>query len=168
MNLEGFEKFTKNARVATITKEIIQNALAIAIIIGLIFIIKSFEVKEEVSNLVMVIATLIITFSLISSAIACTIAFSRRRYRVSEESIEYMSGVWSHDHEIVPIRRMQQIEVSQGVIKRMFGLSDLEIITAGGSMNISGLKKERADELSKELTEKINEFALLEVTNAGK
>ncbi len=156
---EGFEKFGENARKARIIGEpVIYGAIT-----GILFIIRmllnSFKVPGLVLNIYMGVFILVIVFFAVSYVLSITVGFNSHRFRISEESIEQIEGVVSISHEIVPIRRMLQINIEQGPISKIFGITDIEIITAGGSMTIDGLDSEKAAVIAENLKEAINRFA---------
>ena len=68
---------------------------------------------------------------------------------------------WGQE-QIVPIERLHKIAKSQGPIARIFGLSTVEVTTAGGDVNIKFLTDEKADEISETLKKKINDMAVRE------
>lgn len=48
-------------------------------------------------------------------------------------------GVWTQVHTIVPVSRVQHIDVTQGVLERLFGLTTLTLHTAGTDANLVSL-----------------------------
>lgn len=62
--------------------------------------------------------------------------YARYRYCIDEEAIRVIEGfIWVQE-QIVPIERLHKIAKSQGPIARIFGLSTVEVTTAGGDVNI--------------------------------
>ena len=78
--------------------------------------------------------------------------YARYRYCIDEEAIRVIEGfIWVQE-QIVPIERLHKIAKSQGPIARIFGLSTVEVTTAGGDVNIKFLTDEKADEISEKET----------------
>jgi membrane protein YdbS with pleckstrin-like domain len=81
------------------------------------------------------------------------IKYARWRYEVSNDEIYIRKGLYFVSNIIIPIVRVQFTDVSHGPILRVFGLSDVEITTAGGSQTIPGLTVADADILRDSVSE---------------
>ncbi|MBN2635874.1 MAG: PH domain-containing protein, partial [Prolixibacteraceae bacterium] len=79
------------------------------------------------------------------SAISFTITmlgFPRKGYLVREQDISFQKGLITYKLTTVPFNRIQHVEVNQGVLSKLLGLSSVKIYTAGGSysdLSIPGL-----------------------------
>lgn len=165
MEEKEYNYFSKNAKRAFIIGEIIQTFVVIVVCGAIIAGLLVFNAPIQVQYIVWIISALLMIFSICTIFFEGNVGFKRRRYKISDESIELIGGVWLKSHEIVPIRRMQQINIEQGFIKKLLDLSDVTILTAGGSMTIECLDVDVAQNLNEELTQKINDFAKKEVQN---
>lgn len=88
--------------------------------------------------------------------------YRRYRYAIDEECIDIREGyLWIEEH-IVPIERLHQIEMSQGPIDRLFGLTKVIVTTAGGEVTIRFLEYEKARRIADTLKAKINQIAIEE------
>lgn len=111
-------------------------------------------VKNNVDNMPdWIFLILVATYVMCLAGVIITPIFRYKRYRycINEEKIDIIEGFWFINEEIAPIERVHQIEVSQGPIDRMFGLGKVIATTAGGSVTIRFLEKERADKIAKDL-----------------
>lgn len=65
----------------------------------------------------------------------------RWSWRLTEEAIELRSGLVVRRHVVVPHFRVQQIDVVEGPLERLLGLSTLRVTTASasGSIELPGL-----------------------------
>lgn len=90
------------------------------------------------------------------------IRYKRYRYCIDSEAIRVREGLLWVRESIVPIERLHKIEVSQGPVARMFKLSTVCVTTAGGDVDISFLKEEKADEIAETLKAKINSIVIAE------
>lgn len=90
------------------------------------------------------------------------VRYERYRYCIDDESIRVREGLFWISESIVPVERLHKIEVSQGPVARMFGLSTVCVTTAGGDVNIKFLKKDRADQIAETLKNKINSMVASE------
>ncbi len=82
-----------------------------------------------------------------------------RRYRswsyaLAADELHVRHGVWTHFYTIIPVRRIQHIDVAQDPAARLFGLASLVVHTAGtrsSSVAVPGLKLREAERLRDEL-----------------
>lgn len=72
-------------------------------------------------------------------------------YLITNDRIEIKKGIFFRTHNIIPIGRIQHVNVYQGPIARMFGLSRVEIHTAGCVFHIEGVDNETANEIGEKL-----------------
>ena len=76
--------------------------------------------------------------------------YRRFRFAVDESRLWIRSGVLRHRLQVLPLSRIQHLDVNSGVVERAIGLAHLNVFTAGGrgaSATIVGLEPERAAEL---------------------
>lgn len=52
-------------------------------------------------------------------------------YAMDAGELQIVQGLWTHIHTVVPLGRVQHIDVSQGPIERLWGVCRLVIHTAG-------------------------------------
>lgn len=104
----------------------------------------------------------ILGLSILECLISPHFRYQRYRFCIDDESIDVVRGFISITRSIVPIERLHNIEIKKGPIKRIFGLSDVEVSTAGSKVSIDYLSDEIAEEIAKRLMNKINTVALVE------
>ncbi len=88
---------------------------------------------------------------------ACLIILPPIRYRVfwyaiSSTEIDIQNGILFINRSIVPMRRVQTLLSERGPIADHYGLTNLKIRTAAGSVRLSGLDRGEADELSERIS----------------
>lgn len=135
------------------------NALISGVIILLIIGIISMFIYPEIENtlgktLIITISLGILILILIDILIFPKIRYDRYKYLVTDERIEVKKGLFLITTSIIQIKRIQKIELSNGPIDRKFGLSNVEIYTAAGTVDIKFLKNSEAREIS----DKVNEL----------
>lgn len=84
-------------------------------------------------------------------------------YRFDVEELHIAHGVWTRIETVVPLARVQHIDVSQGPIERRYGVSRLVLHTAGtlnSRVVLPGLARETAERLRDEVRARIREDAL--------
>jgi membrane protein YdbS with pleckstrin-like domain len=80
------------------------------------------------------------------------VRYSRRSYRLTEDEITIHYGsIWSHASTVIPMSRIQHVDKEQGIIAKRFGLSELELHTAGEFHYIVGLQDEDAEIVRKQV-----------------
>ncbi|WP_010284656.1 PH domain-containing protein [Bacillus timonensis] len=97
---------------------------------------------------------------------ACTVIFFmlvygvlhwyRYTYRIEDGELRIEYGVFIRKKRFIPIERIQTIDVSAGIIQRIFGLVKLQVETAGGGMQaeaiLTAIKEDEANQLRELLT----------------
>ena len=81
-------------------------------------------------------------------------------YGMNAEELQVRSGVLTQVHTVVPLDRIQHIDLSQGPLERGFGVSRLVLHTAGtlhSQVLIPGLGRETAERMRDEIRERIRE-----------
>jgi uncharacterized protein len=77
-------------------------------------------------------------------------AYQSWGYRVEEHVIELRSGVWFRVVRLLPLSRLQHVDLHRGPIERAHGLASLTLHTAGtreASLGIPGLADAEAERL---------------------
>lgn len=85
------------------------------------------------------------------------------RYALRDEDLYLERGVLTRVHTVVPLRRIQHLDVSHDLIEREFDLGKLVVHTAGArssSVTLPGLRIEAAEALRDELKHYILEDVL--------
>jgi membrane protein YdbS with pleckstrin-like domain len=73
--------------------------------------------------------------------------YSRLSYRLTERLLQVVRGWLFHVDTVVPLVRVQHIDVTRGPLEKMFGVSTLVVHTAGthnSIVTLPGLAPERA------------------------
>ncbi|MCC3358076.1 PH domain-containing protein [Bacillus sp. REN16] len=84
----------------------------------------------------------------------------RYTYRIENGELRIEYGVFIRKKRFIPIERIQTIDVSAGIIQRIFGLVKLQVETAGGGMQaeavLTAIKEEEANQLRELLSRSKN------------
>lgn len=163
--IDLFKEYTPlnpKARFSMIISSIVFSTIAFTILFIVRGILLLFKVPNPVIFCFNAIILLGVVIAISELILSPTIRYNRYRYRINEESVECIRGVLFLNHDIIPIRRMQQVNITQGPINKLFNLSDIEVITAGSSLKIDYLTTEDANIIAEKLKNDINEFALLQ------
>jgi len=95
--------------------------------------------------------------------------YAVHRWEVTDTFIITRSGAVFRDWRIVPLHRVQTVEVSQSILERVFGVARLVIRTASysGSTDIEGMDADLAREVAARLTETLTGHARSGRTDDG-
>lgn len=75
------------------------------------------------------------------------IAWRSWRYGIREEEIDLVRGIFRKKRTVIPMVRVQHVDMEQGPLMRRYGLASITFSTAAGSHDIPGLDAETADEV---------------------
>lgn len=79
-------------------------------------------------------------------------------YALDAEELHIARGIWTRVETLVPLVRVQHIDVSQGPLERAFGVSRLVLHTAGtlnSLVTLPGLSRETAEAMRDEIRARI-------------
>jgi putative membrane protein len=94
---------------------------------------------------------------LVLSLIAGVFGWWVFRYRIKDDELQIRKGVFVKNNIYMSKDRIQVIDITEGLVQRIFGLVKVEIKTAGGgteSATISAISREEAEALRSELRKK--------------
>ena len=79
-------------------------------------------------------------------------------YRMDQEDLHLRHGVWTRTEILVPLDRVQHIDLSQGPIEKAFGVNRLIVHTAGTQFSrvaLPGLSRRDAERMRDEIRARI-------------
>lgn len=163
--MEEFERLSKKAkgcmRVAAIVGFVVWLVIS-----GVVFIIAREPMGVYIAKIVGIILLVTYVLNILNVIIAPEIRYLRYRYCIDEEKVDLIEGIWVITEEIAPIERIHQIEVAEGPIDRMFGLGKVIVTTAGGTITLRFIEKEKADLLAKNLQTKVRQIVRRQIDEA--
>lgn len=151
---DGYRALEKRAR----TSMYVRNLIVLAILLAsyAVFFLYYREIGlDAIFFWPVTVSTILLTIYIL---VAPAIYYARYRYRIGEDRIDVRRGIIFISHEIVPVERIHQLEVSRGPIDNMFGLADVTITTAGGVASIQHLEKIVAEDIADSLNEYVNKI----------
>ncbi|NII83607.1 MULTISPECIES: PH domain-containing protein [unclassified Pedobacter] len=86
-------------------------------------------------------------------------SFKKRGYAVRTHDVIYKSGIIAESTTIVPLNRIQHIELNEGIFSRIYKLGSLQLFTAGGQtghIHISGIAIDEAKRIRDLLLKKLD------------
>jgi len=79
--------------------------------------------------------------------------WKRWRYEIREEEIDLLQGVLFVKRTVIPMVRIQHVDMNQGPILRKYGLAGVTFSTAAGSHSIPALAEHTADRVRDQIAE---------------
>jgi len=83
-------------------------------------------------------------------------------YRMDSEELQVVRGRWTQWHTVVPLDRIQHLDIAQGPLERSFGVSRLIVHTAGtlhSQVTLPGLTRPIAEAMRDEIRARIRQEA---------
>lgn len=149
-------------RAVTIMR--INAFIVLLIFIGIFIVFKLIDIdmNKEVALGVNIVWGILFTLLLFNLLLFPHIRYERYKYLVNGDMIDVKKGLLVITRSLVPIERVQKIELTNGPIDRHFGLSTIVIYTAAGTVDIKFLNNKEAETISRDLNkiikEKLNEI----------
>ena len=127
----------------------LEMAFSGALTIALVLVLDSMLLRQTLIPVAAAAATLTIILAL------AVIFIPDRRYqswsyRLSSDELHIRHGIWTRFYTIIPVGRIQHIDVAQDPAARWFGLASLVVHTAGtrsSSVAVPGLALAEAERL---------------------
>ncbi len=159
-----YNKINKNAIKSWYIGRII-FLLIFSIIYGLLIyklIIPNFVHVAILEYGLNILTILIGIFLLINTFIFPIIEYKEWKYIISNDKIELINGIFIRKRIIIPISRVQHLDIVQGPIYRKFGLATLRLNTAGSIHEIPALTNKEAEIISETLKNQIEKSGKVE------
>ncbi len=136
------------------------HALMAALVLLLAGGVAEFILREEVG-----LPRGSITLPLLLPLIYIVLISPGRRYRawgyaMDADELQVVRGVWTQIHTVVPLDRVQHIDISQGPLERAFGVCRLVVHTAGtmhSQVVLPGLARGTAEQMRDEIRARIRQ-----------
>ena len=103
-------------------------------------------------------STAVPILAIISLTTAPQRIYARLRYRLTDRFLQVMRGWLFHTDTIVPLVRVQHLDVTRGPLDKLFGTATLVVHTAGthnSVVTLPGLGPERAAEIRDSIREHV-------------
>ena len=108
----------------------------------------------EIPQLAFYSILIVLTLIFLLSIVDIEMGFNRRKFGIRDLDIIFQKGFFVFNQTIVPYKRIQHVEIRQGLVFKAFKLYTLKIYTAGssaGDLSIAGLNQLDADKLKAQI-----------------
>lgn len=131
-------------------KNVLRARVAVGwlVLSGIAWIVSKILLAESRFSGVLPIAVLLVALAVV--AIAPQRTYRRLRYRLTDPILQVVRGWLFHTDTIVPLVRVQHLDVVRGPLDKLFGTASLVLHTAGthnSIVTVPGLSPERANEI---------------------
>lgn len=112
------------------------------------------EIRSRVFLIISIYVALAIILFLLFRA-----SFKKMGYALRTHDVIYKSGIIAETMTIIPLNRIQHIELNEGIFSRLYQLGSLQIFTAGGQtghLHISGIPIHEAKNIRDLLLKKLH------------
>ncbi len=154
--MQEYQKLNVKAKKSWIISRLIGTLILSSILITIkIFIPKLTDGNDKVNLYFTIGSIILIVLLLIESFIYPIIEYKQWRYAITKDKIEFIEGIYFVKKVIIPIIRIQHIQLNQGPINKFLKLYNISIFTAGGQHKIPNIDVKKAEEISEYLKDLI-------------
>lgn len=148
-----YKKINQNAvKTWFITRFIVLIVLStIYLLLFFLLLMPNFGDIIEVKYSLIFFGIFLFLFLLINAFVFPLVEYKQWKYLITKDKIELNFGVITKKKIIIPISRIQFLDIKQGPIYRRFGLTCLTISTAGSTHEIPALSINEANQISEYL-----------------
>lgn len=134
---------------------IVYSFIALVLVTCIYFILR--EIFTTAWNYaIFLIPILMLAFSKLAS----NLRYSHTAYNVESSTIEVCRGIYFHSREIIPVDRIQFVEVRTGRIAKRFNLAKVVIHTSGSTIDLLYIPQKQASELQTQIINRVKEVTL--------
>lgn len=140
----------RNYKIAVLIEAALAVAFIVAVALGIVFF---FATDDTLQSSLGYIGAAGVAIGLAFAA-ANLLAIKFHGFAIREHDISYRCGLFFRKRVVVPIARIQHVEVGSGPLDRFLGLARLQVFTAGtagSDLLIRGIDEETADALRRYL-----------------
>ena len=156
-------KLSKNAKKSWVLEELVEFFIILAIFLFIKFGVSFFDITSldkffnEYSRAVNVIFLIMFAASFWGICIKPIFEYKQWSYMINDDEIWFREGIFWSKEVIVPIVRIQNINLKENPISKMLSIADICIGTAGGVHKIPAIDKSEVEVIMEFLREKVNE-----------
>jgi putative membrane protein len=109
--------------------------------VGFVVFLSFYGGTDAVDGFSVVVLALAAAGVALAAVLVWQFAYYRRfEYEITDDSFDIRSGVVSRRNRQIPLRRVQNVDVTENVVHRLLGIAKVNIETAGGSQSEASLR----------------------------
>jgi uncharacterized protein len=99
------------------------------------------------------IPILVVLYAVVSIGVRPRLRYRVHRWEVTDEAVYTLTGWLSRTWTLVPISRIQTVDVTRGVMQQLFGLASVAVLTASseGTVRVPHLEADVAQRVADDL-----------------
>jgi uncharacterized protein len=96
---------------------------------------------------------LVVLYAVVAIGVRPFVRYRVHRWEVTDESVYTLTGWLTRTWTLVPIARIQTVDVTRGVLQQLFGLASIAVLTASsqGTVRIPHLEADVAERVAEDL-----------------
>ena len=100
------------------------------------------------------VPALVLVYAVVAIGIRPWVRFRVHRWEVTGEAVYTLTGWLTRTWTLVPISRIQTVDVTRGVLQQLFGLASVAVLTASseGTVRVPHLEADVAQRVAQDLT----------------
>lgn len=150
-----YEKINPKAKPLMLLGDII----GCTVLTATMLVLRHFFLRNITGTIWAVLIAIVLAIVWIVELISLWIRYARLKYSFNDREIRIRKGFLIIEETVIPIERLQQIALTTGPLDAVFGLTRVNLVTAGGETDVRFLEKDRADEIVGRLRDRINLIA---------
>ncbi|MBB6271200.1 hypothetical protein HDF26_001627 [Pedobacter cryoconitis] len=152
-----YEEIELNKPHRDYLKVIFINFTIFFIVFGVLIGLGVTFIDELKLNIVLILSIYLVFMGLL--ILLFVASFKKRGYAIRSKDVIYKSGIIAESTTIVPLNRIQHIELNEGIFSRIFQLGSIQVFTAGGDsghLKIKGIPIDEAKSIRDLLLNTLN------------
>jgi len=132
----------------------VSNGIAAIIIVVLLVLLLHYrdEITDGFGGFLIPVEIILVA-AIIYLFVSPSVYYRYYRYSIDDDKLDVLSGVVFRTHDLVPVERIHQVNVTRGPIDRAFGLADVTVTTAGGTFTMKHLDDPEAEAIAAKLND---------------
>ncbi len=134
------------------------RAIEVLFTVGWVVVFAVFGLSSSLDTALMAVLTAVGIVVAVGGSLAYGWAYYQRfEYRLTEDTFDVDSGVFSRRSREVPYYRIQNVSIVKNILHRILGVAELRVETAGGDateIRLRLVSEDEADRLQQEITER--------------
>lgn len=152
-NLDDYRKIDKSAVKSWIIGRTIFSfiILILCAVLSHFFIVPKLLYSDRAKFIFYLCISIMVIVLIVYSYFLPFLEYQEWKYGIFEDKIEVIHGIFFKSKTLIPISRVQNFEIKQGPIQKRYGVSSIEIITAGITKEIPAVTSMEAEKIAESL-----------------
>ena len=142
----------RSAIALWVTQAVIGTLFWAALVVAALLLVPS-SVGGPVPTLRWLVPVLVGVWRLVAMGVQPFVRYRVHRWEVTADTVHSLTGWLTRTWTLVPVARIQTVDVTQGALQRLFGLSTVAVLTASsqGTVTVPQLETDVAHRVAEDL-----------------